>query len=172
MKKLTTLILSLIMVVGCALFTSCSRAESFVITFVQEGQTNIVYTVKTESDLDGIPEPISKTGYTVKWDINDFSKIKKDVTVNAIYTPNKYVISYEVNKEHASISAQSQTVTFDSEFTLPTPTTTLVNYTFSHWKLKSNGEKFSDNTVYSIDSDIVIVAVWKPIGGSDWSENA
>lgn len=172
MKRLTTLILSLVMILGCVIFSSCSSTKSFVITFVQDGQENIVYTVNTNGDLDGIPNPVSKDGYTVQWEINDFSKINEDVTVNAIYTPNKYVITYEVNTEHASVSANSQTVTFNSEFTLLTPTTTLSNYTFSHWKLKDSGAEFSDNTVYSLARDIVVVAVWKPVGGSDWSDNA
>ena len=81
------------------------------------------------------------------------------------------MITYEINKDHASISTEKQTVKFDSEFTLVKPTTTLTDYYFSHWQIKETSEKFTDESVYSIPKDVTLVAVWAPVGGSEWSPN-
>ena len=60
------------------------------VTFKQNGQADIVKTLKKGEALTDIPTPASKTGYTVAWEPIDFTNITADVTVNAIETAKTY----------------------------------------------------------------------------------
>ena len=170
MKKLIVIVFALMLSLSCLTLFGC--AKNVEITFVQDGPENIVKTIEKGETLVDIPVPVAKDGYTVTWDVDDFSNIDEDITVNAVYTANEYVITYEINKEHASITAETQKVTFDKEFTLLTPTTTRSDVKFSHWCIKGTNDKFAADTVYNIPDDVTLVAKWVPVGGGEWSENA
>ena len=91
MKKIAGLLLAvLLLTLSCVcVFTSCSNKVD--ITFVQSGQEDVVVTIKKGESLEDIPDPAQKTGYTVVWDVTDFSNIDEDLTVNAVETPNLWL---------------------------------------------------------------------------------
>ena len=88
MKLLKTIIaLVLVCLVPMCMATACTPVQKYTITFVQEGQADIVKTVEKGSDLTDIPEPAPVQKAEVVWDITDFTNIQKNMTVTAIVTP-------------------------------------------------------------------------------------
>ena len=77
MKKLAGLLAVMILTLSMAcLFTSCSN--KIKVSFVQDGQTTIVKTIDKGQTLTDIPAPVQKTGYTVSWEVADFSNLQKE----------------------------------------------------------------------------------------------
>ncbi len=72
---------------GCDLLNNKPQTETCTITFVQEGQENIVKTVEKGLALTDIPTPAPVEGCEVAWNVTDFSNIQEDITVNAVVTP-------------------------------------------------------------------------------------
>lgn len=65
----------------------------YTVTFKADGSAVAEKVVEWGSTLTDIPEIPAKTGYdqtTPTWDISDFSNIKTDLTVNAVYVKNTY----------------------------------------------------------------------------------
>ena len=57
------------------------------VTFVQEGEENIVKTVEFGGTLTDIPTPATRDGFIVAWNRTDFSGLTEDITVYATLTP-------------------------------------------------------------------------------------
>ncbi len=176
MKKLPLLLLSLALTFGVlgacrsssddssSITSESSATESvsdssvaqvtYTVTFVQEGQEDIVRTVKQGEALTDIPTPQTKKGYTVAWNQSDFSEIASNVTVLAVATANEYEITFDTLD--ATLSENARKVTFDGEYTLPT--LTKKGYEFGGWK---NGDTLvATSGAWSIDSDVELTAVW------------
>ena len=89
MKKLFAIFA---LIFGLSFFTACSSEplEKYTVTFVQDGQPDIVRTVEEGKglSLSEIPIPVAKTGYTVSWEEVDLSKITINIVVRAQYSPN------------------------------------------------------------------------------------
>ena len=96
--------------------SSLQQDVTCTVTFKQNGEANVVKTVKQGEDLTDIPTPKEKTGYTVVWDITDFTNITEDMEVNAVATANTYTITYDANG--GSVATATQVVTYDEETTL------------------------------------------------------
>ena len=128
------------------------------VTFVQNGCDNIVKTVLDGEALAEVPEVQAKVGYTIAWDITDFSAVTGDMTVTAVETANKYTITYNANGGDA---VEAQEVTFDAAFTLATPTH--AEYQFIGWYLM-DGDVITDTKfeagVWAIDGDVTVIAKW------------
>lgn len=166
MKKIAGFLATIILMLSLTcLFSSCS--DEIKITFVQEGQKNIVKTVSVGESLTDIPIPVSKDGYSITWDVNNFSNIQESLIVNAIVTPNNYTIYYEVS-DFVSITAKSQTVTFNANTVLYRPTHVFSTVEFVCWKIKDKDVVFSDG-VYNIVGDVTLVADWHIVDDSEWS---
>ena len=56
------------------------------VTFKAEGEADIVKTVVYGGTLTDIPVAPAKYGYTVAWDVTDFTNITEDVVATAVYT--------------------------------------------------------------------------------------
>lgn len=151
-KKGAALAIALLSVCG---FAACGEKE-ITVSFVQDGQETVVKTVENGATLNDIPTPKQAEGYTVTWDRTDFSALTESVTVNAVATPNVYVINYEI-EEKASGCDGLQTVRYGEEFTLATPT--LDGRVFVGWKLNGT-ETFVENGTYSWTDNITLTAVW------------
>lgn len=166
MKKIAGLLLAVLLLTLCCVcvFTSCSNKID--ITFVQSGQEDVVVTIKKGESLEDIPNPAQKTGYTVVWDVTDFSNIDEDLTVNAVETPNEYTIYYKV-AELINISAKSQKVTFGDNVVLLKPSNTPPSHKFGGWKIEGTDTVLADG-VYDVASDVTLVPEWVP---DEWSEN-
>ncbi len=68
---------------------------TYKVTFKQEGQEDKVFDVIEGEALTDVPTPVDdKAGYSVAWDVADFSNITGDVTVNAVYTIVEYTVSF------------------------------------------------------------------------------
>ena len=128
------------------------------VTFVQAGEENVLREVEKGSALNDVPAPKPRTGYTVTWDKTDFSKITADTTVTAVFTPNKYVITYNANG--GTVEKSSQEVTFDAEYTLLTPQRT--GFVFNAWTGK-DGAAVAANGVWKIAENIELTALWTEV---------
>lgn len=68
----------------------------FTVTFKVEGGEDIIRKVEYNKTLTDIPAVPQKTGHTATWDITDFSNIKSDLTVTAIYAPIELTITFKI----------------------------------------------------------------------------
>ena len=105
----------------------------------------------------------TKTGYTfIKWikGEEDFpasgTYLVEDYTIiTAIWEANSYTLNLDVNSGDQLPTSELQ-VTFDSYFTLPTPTKT--GYNFMGWY---NNEELVESGKWSFTSDITLKAHWE-----------
>lgn len=106
----------------------------------------------------------TRTGYTfIGWTGTDLADKTMTVVIptgsygNRIYTANwqanNYTITFDANG--GSVNVDSQTVMFDSAYTLPTPTRT--GYTFAGW---FNGDTKYNGGTWTTASDITLTAKW------------
>lgn len=171
MKKLTAFLLT---ICACAFVASCTapknddssstessvtssseQAQTFTVTFKQAGAEDVVKTVKNGEALTDIPTPKAKTGYTVAWEVSDFSSITSNLTVNAVETANTYVVTYDANG--GTVANATQNVVFDEETTLLTPERE--DYLFLGWTYQGNA--VVNSAKWSIASDVTLVANWQ-----------
>ena len=85
------------------------------------------------------------------------------MTVKAVYTPKTYVTHYDLGEcANATITAKTQEVKFDSNFTLFVPhleTIVDYDYQFIKWVIKDTEEEFKSG-IYTYVGDLYLVAVW------------
>ena len=94
----------------------------------------IHFYVRAESNLSNIKTPI-----TGALDANKNMYIRdEDVTLKAVWTPNKYTISYNGNGATGGSTANT-TATYDQNVTIASNGYTRTGYTFAGWTTKSNG---------------------------------
>lgn len=153
--------------------------EVVSVTFRQEGQEDVVYSVAKGQDYTlPIPSISEKTGYTARWDIptDGLTALKKDVIVNAVYTPNEYKIYFDgVTIDQLSDSAAKLGVTleqengkvfmkvsYDTAFRLPAPNVT----SFSNWK---NGNLAFEEGIYTEIGDVTLTMNIDKDNDDNWS---
>ena len=144
----------------------------YTVTFVQNGQKNIVKEVESGATLIDIPMPVEKTGYNVSWDRTIFENITADITVNDVETAKIYTVRYDLGSlaedKYASITSATQTVTYDAWYSLYVPE--CYGYDFVKWE--NDGAAFEQTEgIWTTDDDVLLVAVWKKDGKSErwWS---
>ncbi len=126
----------------------------YSITFKQDGEKDVVKKVEEGKALTSIPNPKAKTGYTVAWDVTDFSNLTADMTVNAVATPNAYTVTYDANG--GTVASATAEFTFDAAYTLAEPTKD--GYTFAGWM---NGETpVAATGTWTTASNVTLVATW------------
>lgn len=128
------------------------------VTFVQDGYDSVTRTVRHGEDLTDIPEVQPKRGYTVVWDVTDFSNVTSDITVTAVETPNTYTITYNLAGVSADIVATTQKVTYGASFELYTPTAE--EFEFLYWFVSGTDEQVIDG-IWNRDRNVTLVAAWK-----------
>ena len=149
------------------------QPASYIVTFVQNGQKNIVKEVERGATLTDIPMPVEKTGYNVSWDRTIFENITADITVNAVETAKTYTVSYDLGSlaedKYASITSAKQTVTYDALYSLYV--SECYGYDFVKWGF--NGAAFGQTEgIWTMDNDVSLVAVWEKDSNSErwgWS---
>ncbi len=131
------------------------EAIEYTATFI-DGITPVAevpFTVESESiENPSVPEHI---GYTGAWE--SYALGANDITVNAVYTPIVYTITYEGTKDventnPATYTIESATITLDN--------LSLDGYTFDGWT--KNGEAVTEIASGST-GDIVLTANWTAI---------
>ena len=146
--------------------------NTFSVTFIQEGQKSIIRNVEKGGTLTDIPVPVSKKGYTVKWDRTDFTNITEDLIVNVEETANTYKIIYNLGShdkdEKAYILSREQTVTYDESFNVYIPR--FDGDPFVGLVISGTDTEFTDG-IYTTDDDILLTAIWKSDVDpeSDWT---
>ncbi len=135
---------------------SASEATYYRVTFVQSGSEDVVITVKEgESVAEAqIPALNEKEGYTVAWEEADLSNITENITVEAVYTANKYTVTYDANG--GTVANATQEVTYDSTYTLETPDRD--GHTFAAWLL--DGKAVTQTGTWKTASNVTLVASW------------
>ena len=161
MKKLKFFIV----LASIMLSLSACNTKDITVSFVQEGQQTIVLTVENGEIVADIPDPVAKEGYTITWDKTDFSNITKSIVVNAVETPNVYIINYEIGN-NVQMGALIQEVRYNEEFTLSVPK--LDGYAFMGWKLKDT-EIYVQEGKYTWLENITLVAEWDILNDNDFS---
>lgn len=164
MKKI---LLNLILVlIFLTIFSACAENDfkeekkKYKITFIQSGVANIERKVTAGESLKNVPASQAKEGYSVVWDITDFSCINSNLTVNAVESPNTYKIIYNLGEREteAEIAEQEQEVIFDTEFGLYTPTCN--GYRFKKWVISGTNTVFTDS-IFTTARDVSLTAIWE-----------
>lgn len=132
----------------------------YAVTFIMENGADVVIEVPEGASLEEtqipLPDLEEKTGYNVVWNRTDFSDIRENIIVQAEYAAKSYTITYRAGVG-ASISATTQEVRYDEEFTLLTPT--MADGEFLYWKNAATGERVNGGT-WTMDEDVTLVAEW------------
>ncbi len=82
-----------------ATLVASEAAQQHTLTFVVDGETYAEYSL-CEGDAITLPEQPEKVGYTFTgWDNLPETMPARDVTVNAVFTVNKYKVSYYLGEE-------------------------------------------------------------------------
>ena len=128
----------------------------YVITFVADGEE--IYWQYFNIESAEIPSPNIpwKTGYTAQWE--EYVIGPNDITVNAIYTANQYIVYFNYDYATSGNTMQTAIVTFGQPVgTLPTPEKT--GYNFMGWYYR--GQWITASTVWNIDYGAATLnAIW------------
>lgn len=162
MKKLFAIFA---LIFGISFFAACTNEppENFTVTFVQEGQEDIVKTVEEGKglSLSEIPTPAGRTGYTVTWEDVDLSNISVNITVRAVYTANNYIITYNC-PTYAPLHETTQTVTYNSSYTLAEPgLVTHVQFKGWYFDLSDETTKLESGSAWNIANNVTLYAKWQ-----------
>ncbi len=125
----------------------------------------------TTLQADRIPTCQQITGYTVAWEVTDFSTITSGRIVNAVKTPNTYTITYQLSKEESIAGDTTVTVEYDKSYQLATPKHSDYNMIFNGWKNAETGEKVKSTGDWKIAGNVTLVAIWIEADSDDWTGN-
>ena len=149
---------------GVACDNGNDEPTTYIVTFVQEGEPSISKPVQEGGSLAdaNIPVPQDKTGYTVAWDIDEgeLTNIQSNITINAVFTANEYTVTFDLQegetlKNDGGGDILAQQVTYDSAYTLPTPTKE--GFTFVCWKYQTT---VLDGVKWTIADNVSVTADW------------
>ena len=117
------------------------QINTYTVTFTdRDGSTVSTQQVEYASSATAPAAP-AVTGYTfVKWD-GDYSSVKADMTVPAIYQPNRYTVVYDSNCPDDLEPIRSQEMTYDAEGAIKSGWAdgTREGYAFESWNTSANG---------------------------------
>ena len=149
------------------LTASWASKNQVIVSFVDTNDSTITKTVYEGQTLTDIPTPSAKTGYTVdveNWytdqactQVASFESLQESKTVYAKATANSYKVTYNTNGGN---SVEDTTVTYDSAYTLVTPTHSLEYMEFVAWK-NVDGNAVSMTGTWTTDSGMELTAEWK-----------
>ena len=173
MKKIVLSILAAVF--SLTLLSACNGAgnsnTTYTVTFVQDGQTNIVKQVKSGEALRDIPLPQEVAGYDVTWDKASFDSVSSNLTVTAVLTPKTYVIEYTVhpyfenNGYEVVLEKQSQEVRYNATFELASAS--CEGLVFLGWWNEDEGD-FIHSGTYTWTDGLTLVARFEP-EDQEWS---
>lgn len=147
------------------------KINSYKVTFTDgNGSTLSEQNVDYGKSATAPAQP-GKTGYTFdRWD-KRFDRVTENLTVNAAWRANNYVIRYDGNASaglHGSMSDQQ--AAYDSSIILSGNTFSRTGYTWQGWNTRADGSgsSFSDKqTVRNLTDKqggiVTLYAQWKPI---------
>ena len=151
---------------GNKTYTAVWSANTYTITFNANGGTCGKTTETVTYGQYYKPQTATRTGYSFNnWHYdtgkgyseeycNDYFTIDHDVTLVAWWNANNYTITYDVNG--GTLSSTTQSVAYDSTYTLRTPTRT--GYTFLGWY---NGNTKAEGGTWKLTSGLTLKAKWQ-----------
>ena len=156
--KLTKIILSICLLTLSVVlsFSACGKSKTVNITFVQDGEEDIVKTIERGGDLLDIPTPKEIEGYEVSWSVEDFTNISEDLTVSVKKVGKFYKITFDANG--GTMDFTELDVQFGENITLPVPTNE--GFTLVKWEIVGTNERLK-NGAYNIAKDVSVKAVWE-----------
>ena len=165
-----TLFICMFAVNGCTQVNEEGK-NVHTITFIQEGQKNIVYEVENGGSLTDLPNPADIPGYEVSWSITDFSNITEDLTVTIMRQPKIFEITYLMGilegNNGVIIKSLTQSVEYNSAYVTYAPT--CEGYEFLGWKMNEEDELITSGT-YLYTENITLIAEWKLVNNElGWS---
>lgn len=150
--------------------------SSHTVTWIPNGGkfsdgTTSTKTVSVEDGASTSVPTVSRTGYTYVWSPSgsystaNLSNVKQDMTFTAVWTPNKYTVSYNANG--GTGAPTSQTKTYGVDLTLRTGTPTRAGYAFKGWATTktATSAKYQPGGIYTDNKDVTLYAVWGVITG-------
>lgn len=147
---------------ACAELPATETEKTYTITFIQEGQTNVIRTVREGERLGNIPQPAEVPGYNVSWSITEFPPITSDLTVTIMKEPKTFTIYYSLGvlEGYGKVSTfeTQKDVLYNSNFTLAVPM--CEGYKFLGWVLEGTEGYYSGGT-YTYLTDITVTAAWE-----------
>ena len=86
-----------------------------------------------------------------------------NLTLYAVWTPNKYTVKYDANG--GSGAPGNQTKTYGVALTLSSTKPTRTGYTFSKWNTKADGTgtNYNSGAKYTGNANLTLYAIWTPI---------
>ena len=143
--------------------------DQVTVVFMDTDGSTINKTIYEGQDLTDIPTPKAKTGYTVDsvWYTDKactqtavFANVQAGFTVYAKATANTYKVSYDVNG--GTMSALTQDIAFDSEYTLVTPTHEKSYMRFDGWQMES-GNMLALTGMWTMTENVNVTAKWTDV---------
>lgn len=138
-----------------------AETDTYTITFRQSGYEDVIETVEVGKTLDQSKIPLvqgSKTGYTVDWEIKDFSNVTSDTVVNVVETPKSYLLTAIADNGE---SESNIAVTYDQAYSITEPTKT--GFEFVRWYNVDTDEDFAAIGTWTIDGNLTVKAEWKAL---------
>ena len=140
---------------GDITLTAMWSKDSYIAKFVSGGE--IICEVKFDIEGGVINEPAvpMRNGYTGTWE--NYEIKAENITINAVYTPITYNISYENTK--GAISANPINYNIETT-TIVLSDIEAVGYVFNGWY---NGNEKVESIALGSYGDITLIAKWTPI---------
>lgn len=133
------------------------KINTYTITFkTAEGTVLYTRTVTEGETLTDIPVH-EIAGYDCSWDVDDFSNITANVDVTLVTSPKTYTITYDAGEGLIVSGEATQTVTYNSEYTLEVPTANRDGYTFGGWQAPEN---MPAGGIWTLADNVTLTAIW------------
>ena len=142
--------------------TAVWEKKKYSVTYVADGTTLKEVIVEHGKDvaISDVPTVPTKEGYdqtAPTWD-NDGSNVTANRTINAVYTPNIYEITYDANGGTGSMN--SAEVFVDGTYTLADCAFTAPeNQKFKAWKI--GDDLYAEGAQITIEGNVTVKAVWE-----------
>lgn len=132
------------------------RFEDYNGTLIKQQKVKYGYSASSPASTP------KRKGYVFKaWSSQAYINAKNDVTITAVYEPQKYLVRFI--DENGKTCATQQEVEYMQSVVLPAdPSTTLEGYTFAGWRVISS-DKQSALDYTKVDANLTLQAVF------DWS---
>ena len=149
-----------------------NNKQEYTVTFNTNGGSEISNITVTENNPVTKPNNPTRTGYSFDdWLLDGVSynfsiPVITNITLNATWIPNKYIISYHVNADNGEGDMEITTCQYDKECALNSNNYTRENYTFMGWSTSSDGTVTYTNSsqVLNLTSNnnetVMLYAIW------------
>ena len=131
---------------------------TYTVTFVDGTQSKTVEVTKGESvSASDVPAFVGKVGYSVAWDITDYTNIQENITVTAVYTANTYTVTYDA--DGFAMDGTTVQLTYDALCTALDMSLAKEDANFLGWKY---GEAtYTNESVWNVADNVTVTPDWE-----------